>query len=55
MKKMLQGLVAIASTAGFFIAVAGLEGGLSLWQSFIIGTICGLGMIKSYRALGVMD
>lgn len=53
--KKLQGLIAIASTAGFFIAVAGLEGDLLLWQSLVIGTVCGLGMIKSYRALGVMD
>lgn len=54
--KKLQGLVAIASTAGFFFAVAGLEGGgLMPWQSLILGAVCGLGMIKSCRALGVMD
>ena len=51
--KMLQGLLAVLSTAGFSIACMSLEA--MPWQSFIIGIVCGLGMIKSFRALGVMD
>ena len=56
MKKMLLSLVAIASAAGFFVAWAGLEGGgLTLMQSFILGAVCGPALIKSCRALGVLD
>ena len=56
MRKLLFGLVAVASVAAFSFAWMGLEGGgLMPWQSFIIGAVSGPAMIKSCRELGVMD
>ncbi|MBQ5659187.1 MAG: hypothetical protein IIV02_06670 [Peptococcaceae bacterium] len=56
MKRLVNGLIAIVSAAGFSFAWMALEGGgLMPLQSLAIGLVCGLGMIKSGYALGVID
>lgn len=56
MKRLVNGLIAIASAAGFSFAWMALEGGgLMPWQSLILLAICGPSMILSCKALGVID
>ena len=51
--KMLQGLLAVLSTAGFSLSCMCVEA--MPWQSFIVGAVSGLIMIMSFKALGVLD
>lgn len=56
MKRLVNGLIAIASAAGFSFAWMALEGGgLMPWQSLILALIFGPALIKSCKALGVIE